>query len=166
LRSRQRKLPSEPGQISSRALDHGGAHSGWRCLPFFPGVVVIRVLRSCFSASFDHRLTVSLSQGADAVPSKDYSRWPPCFARLWGEGDDQTEAEKAKKKTMTTNDNSTEKTGQAQSQSEMKQRTWNVILQGKIIGTIHGATEQQARDTMAPFKLTFKLTPATDYETN
>jgi len=66
---------------------------------------------------------------------------------------------------MPTNDNSTEKTGQAPSHPEMKQRTWSVILDGKIIGTIHGATEQQARDTLAPFKLKIKLTPTTDYET-
>jgi hypothetical protein len=41
--------------------------------------------------------------------------------------------------------------GQALSQSELKR--WNVLLDGEVIGSIHGQTEAQARDTIAPFRM-------------
>ena len=50
--------------------------------------------------------------------------------------------------------NATEKTEEkAQGQSEQSSKLWNVILDGEVIGTVHGATQQHAQDAIAPFRM-------------
>ena len=39
-----------------------------------------------------------LDRGPDAVPSKDYSRWPPCYAGFFGEGRETGLSSRAQKK--------------------------------------------------------------------
>ena len=36
--------------------------------------------------SFCRPFSARLRRGPDAVPSEDYSRWPPCFAVFWSKG--------------------------------------------------------------------------------
>lgn len=40
----------------------------------------------------------------------------------------------------------------AQLRSKQSVKTWNVILDGEIIGSVHGQTIEQARDTVAILK--------------
>ena len=47
----------------------------------------------------------------------------------------------------------------SQDQQEQPARTWNVILENIIIGTVHGKTEEEARAIVAPFGLDLKVTP-------
>ena len=38
-------------------------------------------------------------------------------------------------------------------------KTWDIILDGEVIGSVHGQTEADARAIVAPFKLNFEIRP-------
>lgn len=40
----------------------------------------------------------------------------------------------------------------AQLRSKQSVKSWNVFLNGELIGSVHGQTIEQARDTVAVFK--------------
>ena len=53
--------------------------------------------------------------------------------------------------------------GQAPSRSDfsVKQKRWNVLMDGQVIGSIHGQTEAQARATIAVLRMPeLKISPA------
>ena len=53
-----------------------------------------------------------------------------------------------------TNDRANQRGTQVQAQSRSENlKQWNVLLDGEVIGSIHGQTEAQAQDTIAPFRM-------------
>lgn len=98
--------------------------------------------------------------GPGAVPSKDYSRWPPRLAvSRRAKGDGQDEQQSTKKKTMKTN--TTIKTeGRAQEQSEQvgtaRQQKWNLYIGDEPYGFVHATSQAEALDRVAAFKRPFR----------
>ena len=155
-----------PVAVASTGGIELGARIGRRCLPLilavclvvqFPPVFVVFL----FLASFGHRLDASLQSGAGCVvPSEDYSHGPPAIAPLCSKATTETKQERKYTKLMKTdsnfqtNDRANQRGTQVQAQSRSENlKQWNVLLDGEVIGTIHANNEAQARDIIAPFRM-------------
>jgi hypothetical protein len=94
------------------------------------------------------------------VPSEDYSHGPPAIAPLCSKATTETKQERKYAKLMKTdsnfqtNDRANHSGTQVQAQSRSeKLKQWNVLLDGEVIGSVHGQTEAQAKDTIAVFRM-------------
>ena len=54
---------------------------------------------------------------------------------------------------MRTNDNTNENPVRGSEPIRIEARKWNVLLDGQIIGSVHGQTRTQAEDTIAIFRM-------------
>ena len=54
---------------------------------------------------------------------------------------------------MRTNDNTNENPVRGSEPIRIEARKWNVLLDGEVIGSVHGQTREQAQDTIAPFRM-------------
>jgi hypothetical protein len=94
------------------------------------------------------------------VPSEDYSHGPPAIAPLCSKATTETKQERKYTKLMKTdsnfqtNDRANQRGTQVQAQSRSENsKQWNVLLDGEVIGSVHGQTREQAQDTIAPFRM-------------
>ena len=94
------------------------------------------------------------------MPSEDYSHGPPAIAPLCSKATTDTKQERKYTKLMKTdsnlptNDRANQSGTQVQAQSRSENlKQWNVLLDGEVIGTIHANNEAQARDIIAPFRM-------------
>ena len=100
-------------------------------------------------------------RGPDAVPSEDYSRWPPCSAGLLGEGRETETEQPSKKKTMKTQNPETQIQGlQSRPEQVSKQIKWNLLIGDEPYGFVHASSEAEALDRVRAFKRPFRAVPA------
>ena len=89
------------------------------------------------------------------VPSEDYSHGPPAIAPLCSKATTETKQERKYTKLMKTdsnlqtNDRANQRGTQVQAQSRSENlKQWNVLLDGEVIGSIHGQTRMEAQYTI------------------